>query len=115
MNKKIIIAIVIVLVLITIAVTVWFVSSRGLIPQFGGAVLPLTSTYDVQQDYCGKVIDTYYCKCAFQGEDCQVIGVSDKDTAQRLVMAGFEKWVIEKQKEECAEKGGRWKNEVCRK
>lgn len=115
MNKRITIAIVIVLVLITIAVAVWFVSSRGFIPQFGGAVLPLTSNYDIQQDYCGKTIDIHYCNCAFKGDDCQAIGIVDKDTAKRLVTAGFESWVIEKKKEECGQKGGRWINDVCKK
>ncbi len=112
MNKKFIIAAIVVLILTVLVVTARF----GFNLDFSrGSIVVLTGTYDIQQDYCGKVIDIHYCNCAFQGEDCGVVGLLDKDAGQRLVTAGFEKWVIEKKNEECAQKGGRWKNDVCRK
>jgi len=113
-NKKFVIAIVVVLIVVVLIVVARFAFNRDF---FRGSVLTLTGSYDLQRDYCGKALDIHYCNCAFRGEDCGVIGLSDrdKDAAYRLVTAGFEKWVIEKKKEECAEKGGRWVKDVCKK
>ena len=111
-NKKFVIAIVVVLIVVVLIVVARFAFNRDF---FRGSVLTLTGSYDLQRDYCGKALDMHYCNCAFQGEDCEAIGLSDKDAAYRLVTAGFEKWVIEKKKEECAEKGGRWVKDVCKK
>ncbi len=75
--------------------------------------IPLTS-YDIQKDYCGKAIDYHYCKCAFNGEFCDTIGLS-KDQAHSVVSEGYEDWREDRQKEECAEKDGRWVGDGCRK
>lgn len=113
MNKKYILVATAALVLAIIGFTIWFLSSRGSIPWLGGGVLPLTRTYDIEQDYCGKAIDINYCNCAFQGENCEMIGALNQDAARRLLTAGFEQWVIEKKKEECSQKGGEWVKEKC--
>lgn len=80
-----------------------------------GSIVELTRTYDIKKDYCGKLIDIHYCQCAFEGENCEVVGMANQDDAVRALEAAYTSWVMEKQKEECAEKGGRWKNDVCRK
>jgi len=109
MNKKFIIGMAAVFVAAIIIAAVYFNFDF-----FQGSILVLTGSYDIQQDYCGKIIDSHYCQCAFEGESCETIGL-DKDGAYNLVMAGYGKWLVEKQKEECLEKGGRWVKDVCRK
>ena len=112
MKKKIIIIGVVIIVVLAVAIFYFLFTGKGIKKE---TIVPLTTNYDISQDYCGKALDVHYCNCAFQGEDCETIGLSDKDAAYRLVTAGFEKWVIEKKKEECAEKGGRWVKDVCKK
>ncbi len=80
----------------------------------GSKSISLHSDYDIQRDYCGKAIDIHYCQCAFEGEFCEAISTSGKDAVNKLVIAGFEKWVIEQKKKECAEKSGYWVNDGCK-
>jgi hypothetical protein len=111
-QKKIVIAAIIILVLAIIVVAVRFIFNFDFLK---GPIIPLTKNYNIQQDYCGKVVDTHYCQCAFEGTSCEVVSMPDKETAYKLVTAGFESWVIEQKKNECAEKGGNWKDNNCRK
>lgn len=108
-NKKISIAIgIVILIVLIFLVYFLFIPKEKEIP----ITIP---EYDIQKDYCGKVIDSHYCQCAFEGENCEAIGSLSKEDTYKLVNAGFESWLIEKKKELCVQKDGRWVDDVCRK
>lgn len=109
-NKKFVIGIIMISIATVFVVAVYWGFNLNF---FRGPSLNLTDDYDIQRDYCGKIVDLHYCKCAFDGEFCDVIDSGDKDVAYKLIMAGFERWVVEKKKTECAEKGGLWKDDDC--
>lgn len=71
--------------------------------------------YSLENDYCGKGIDMKYCDCAFRGENCEMIGATDRESLKKLLNESFQSWLAEKKKEECTKKGGRWINDVCKK
>lgn len=64
-----------------------------------------TFAYDIRQDYCGVVVAAKYCKCAFHGQFCGDIGMSQA-AADAYVNSGFQKWV-------CGKEGGTWADESC--
>ncbi len=109
MKQKIIIGIIILIIIVAVVVIYFMFPQKE-------TVIPLTTSYDINKDYCGKAVDIHYCQCAFEDESfCKIIGIDSKETASNLVNAGFENWVNQQKERECIEKGGILVGNICKK
>lgn len=65
---------------------------------------------DVNRVYCGKQVPYAVCRCAFQGQNCEVMNIT-QERAKGEVESKFRQWVgeqIEAVAKSCIDGGGQW-------
>lgn len=70
---------------------------------------------DIKDDFCGKFISAYHCKCAFHNDYCDSIGMNKKE-ANKYVNEQYEAWVEEERASfanKCDDDNGFMKKDSC--
>jgi len=72
-------------------------------------------TPHIKNDYCGKVMSVYNCKCAWHGQYCDTAGM-DQSTATAFVTNAYNVWVEGLRnsfKSACEQNGGMYGSDTC--
>lgn len=70
---------------------------------------------DIKDEFCGVHINFQYCKCAFHGDFCDEIGMSEKE-ADEYVKKEYEKWLsgdLQAFTEKCKAGNGYVEDDTC--
>ena len=67
---------------------------------FAPQTLVHAQSYDIKNDYCGILIESQYCKCAFHDEQCASTGY-EQAGAEEYLYSQFDAWTTEQEIKRC--------------